>query len=229
MIKKILKIIAYTIGSLILIVGIYFISERILSRTTVDEINDNKPKTLSIYVMSNGVHTDLVLPTKNEFIDWSSVFPYENTLDKKENLPFIAIGWGDKGFYLNTPEWKDLKVSTAAKAATGIGETALHVTYYKIIILDDETKKIEISETQYLALINYIKQSIEYNELQNAQPIETNAQYGKNDAFYEANGAYSIFFTCNTWTNDALKSSGIKASKWVAFDKGILFQHTEKN
>lgn len=224
MLKKIFKYVFFTIITFIVLVGIYMLSERILSRISVNENQTSETKNITIYVMSNGVHTDLVLPTKNEYMDWPTLFSFENTLGKSSSFKFIAIGWGDKGFYLNTPEWKDLKVSTALVAATGIGETALHVTYYNNIQIDDLTKKIEISENQYLSLIKYIENSIWFGSNHKPQLIETTAQYGQNDAFYEANRSYSIFFTCNSWTNEALKASGIKASKWVAFDKGILFQ-----
>lgn len=226
MLKKIFKYILFTIITLIVLIGIYLLSERILSRISVNDTENSEPKKITMYVMSNGVHTDLVLPTKTDFIDWSTIFPFENTLGKKTDFKYIAIGWGDKGFYLNTPEWKDLKASTALVAATGIGETALHVTYYNNIQLDDLTKSIQITDTQYQNLIKYIENSIEIGSDSKPQLIETTAQYGQNDAFYEAHRSYSVFFTCNSWTNDALKTAGIKASKWVAFDKGILYQHS---
>ena len=35
-------------------------------------------------------------------IDWSQKFPYEDTVAKDSTLRYIAIGWGDKGFYLDT-------------------------------------------------------------------------------------------------------------------------------
>ncbi|HBO38902.1 MAG TPA: hypothetical protein DD638_09600, partial [Pasteurellaceae bacterium] len=59
---------------------------------------------ITIYLLSNGVHTDLVMPSKTEQKDWTSVFAAENTLG---GLPeqWIAVGWGDKGFYLETPTW----------------------------------------------------------------------------------------------------------------------------
>ena len=52
--------------------------------------------------------------------------------------------------------------------------------------------------------------------------IETDAQYGQNDAFYEANGKYNFTHTCNTWANNALKASGQKAPLWTPFDRGFL-------
>ncbi|MFW3327891.1 DUF2459 domain-containing protein, partial [Aliarcobacter butzleri] len=58
--------------------------------------------------------------------------------------------------------------------------------------------------------------------------INTTAQYGQNDAFYEAIGSYSIFHTCNTWTNNVLKNANLLSSKWVAFDDGILYQYKNR-
>jgi hypothetical protein len=49
--------------------------------------------------------------------------------------------------------------------------------------------------------------------------------YGDNDAFYEAIGSYNLFKTCNTWTNNALKSCGQKACFWTPFESGIFYQY----
>lgn len=54
--------------------------------------------------------------------------------------------------------------------------------------------------------------------------INTNAVYGKTDAFYEAKGKYSLFKTCNTWTNNALKASEQRACVWTIFQSGIFYQ-----
>ncbi|XQC04883.1 DUF2459 domain-containing protein [Arcobacter cryaerophilus gv. pseudocryaerophilus] len=51
----------------------------------------------------------------------------------------------------------------------------------------------------------------------------------QNDAFYEAIGSYSIFHTCNTWTNNLLKKASLPASFWLAFDDGILYQYNKKS
>ena len=45
---------------------------------------------------------------------------------------------------------------------------------------------------------------------------KTNAQYNENDAFYEAIGSYSIFHTCNTWTNNTLRGN-VTIFKMVSF------------
>ena len=45
----------------------------------------------------------------------------------------------------------------------------------------------------------------------------SSAAYGKNDAFYEAKGSYSLFYTCNSWVNENLKEVGLKACRWTLF------------
>ncbi|HPZ26128.1 MAG TPA: DUF2459 domain-containing protein [Kaistella sp.] len=44
-----------------------------------------------------------MVPVKTPEIDWSQQIPFENTLSKRTDFKYLAIGWGDKGFYLDTP------------------------------------------------------------------------------------------------------------------------------
>lgn len=170
------------------------------------------------------MHTDVVVPVKSTYIDWSEKFPFENTLSKREDYHYLSIGWGDKGFYLNTPTWADLKFSTAFKAAFWLGDAAVHATYYDKIEVNDSVKSFVMTERQYLNLIRFVDETMEKDAAGNYIFIPTNAQYDDNDAFYEAKGSYSFLFTCNTWTNNALKVSGQKAALWTPSDFGI-FRH----
>ena len=180
--------------------------------------------TISIYLWSNGVHTDFVLPTYHQMQDWSALFLPKYVKDGQAR-EWIAIGWGDKGFYLNTPTWADLKVSTALQAAFGFGSTALHITYHDQAKLDQCTNcaKLELTKSQYQALIDYIKSDIQWQKDQ-AIVISSDAVYGTSDAFFEAKGSYFLFYTCNTWINNGLKHISAPAALWTITDKGI-FQH----
>lgn len=223
MLKKLLRFVLVFLGFLVGFTFIYLAVEYTLSRKTVLPKEDVHPTKL-IFIRSNKVHTDLVLPVETSQINWAKLFPYTDTKGKDTHFEYVGIGWGDKGFYLDTPEWKDLKPTTAFVAATGLGKAALHVTYYKAVNEDELTRPIWISDAQYQSIINSIKEKIIW---QNNQPIniKTDAQYGDDDAFYEANGKYSIFHTCNTWTNNVLKKAGLKASYWTAFDNGLMSQY----
>ena len=127
--------------------------------------------------------------------------------------------------YLETPQWKDLKASVAFKAAFALSTTAIHATYYNTLVESDTCKKILISKEQYQRLVNYITNSFQKNKDGHFINIATKAVYNKNDAFYEANGSYSLFTTCNTWANSGLKTSGQKCCLWTPFDTGIFLKY----
>jgi len=208
----------------VFLVGFYLLSAYFLSRIEVGK-EAVSSKDVSIYILTNGVHTDLVLPVKNEIIDWSTDIKYKNTPSQDSLVNFLAMGWGDKGFYLETPTWADLKASTAFKAAFSLSTSAIHATFHKEMKEGDDCKKIELSREQYTRLVKYIKASFKTDPSGKAINIETTANYNQNDAFYEANGSYNLFHTCNTWANNGLKSCGQKASFWTPFDTGIFYHY----
>jgi len=77
-----------------------------------------------IYISTNGVHLDIIIPADE--IDKTLY----NQLEITPKTEFISFGWGDKQFYIQTPEWKDLTVPVAFKALFLKSETAMHVTRY---------------------------------------------------------------------------------------------------
>lgn len=215
--KFLLKIVLGFVGFFL----IYILSAFLLPKIPVNSYVSEEGKTIPVYILSNGVHSDIVLPVKNDLYDWSQKVKFENTIAKDSTAQLIAFGWGDKGFYLETPTWDDLKFSTALKAATGFSTSAIHATFYKSLKEDEQCKKILISESEYQKLVAFIVDSFQSNS-DGFLKIETDAVYGKNDAFYEAKGSYSLFHTCNTWTNNALKAADQKAALWTPTDTGIL-------
>ncbi len=192
-----------------------------LSKISIDEEAD-APDEMAIYIKTNGVHTDIILPVKTEQINWSKLIKQEQINNDSNTYEYIAFGWGDKGFYLETPTWSELKFSTAFKATTGLGTTAMHTTYYNRLQENSNCRKIMISKEQYARIISHIEKSFKKDENGFFIKIKTNAHYGYTDAFYEGTGSYSLFKTCNSWANETLKVSGQKACLWTALDSGIF-------
>jgi len=225
--KTIVSILKFT-GKVLLTIAVfltlYFTTAFTLSRITVDKEQPAKEE-VTIYIKTNGVHTDIVVPVRSAQMDWSNEIKFANTLLKDTGYNFLAMGWGDKGFYLNTPTWSQLKFSVAFRAAFGLSTTAIHTTFYKQLNEDESCRKINISKEQYERLIAYIINSFQKNEAGHFINIKTTANYGMSDAFYEANGRYNLFCTCNTWANNALKKCGQKCCVWTIFDKGIFLKY----
>ncbi len=226
--KKLLKITAYTILGIIGLLGLYVLAGLGLGSIGVSE-EANTSDDLSIYILTNGVHTDLVLPIKTPQIDWSQQLKFENTKGKRTDYNFVAIGWGDKGFYLDTPTWAELKFSTAFNAATGLSTAAIHATYYRRMQEGENCIKIDLSNNQYQRLVDFIQKDFIRQKNGEVVHIKTDAVYTDADAFYDATGSYSLFHTCNSWTNRALKAAGQKASIWTPFDRGIFYQYSKSS
>jgi len=222
--KRFLKYAARFSLFLLALVGLYFLLAFCLSRITINPKPVNKPE-VAIYIMTNGVHTDIVMPAISNQINWTKEISYQNTLEADSTYQYLAMGWGDEKFYIETPGFRDLKLSTAIRAISGLSTSAMHTTYYQNISEDNDCKKILISREQYKRLIDYVLNSFEKDKAGQLIHIKTPVHYDIGDAFYEAKGSYSIFKTCNTWANAALKACGQKSCLWTIFDTGIFIKY----
>ena len=223
-IKKIARVILKFVLGFVAFVLLYALSAFIFSVWTVKKEPGTSPD-IAIYILTNGDHTDIVVPVKTQIVDWSREMSYQNTIAKDTTGKYLAIGWGDKGFYLNTPTWADLKFSTAFKAAFALSTSAIHATYYPDMPESNACKKIMISNDQYRRMVVFIDNSFKRNTSGSVINIKTNANYGNTDAFYEAERKYNLFYTCNTWANNVLKAGGQIACVWTPFDRGIFYHY----
>ncbi|MDP4266631.1 MAG: TIGR02117 family protein [Bacteroidota bacterium] len=222
------KIFIRFIAGFVGIIIVYLLLAYIFSLITINgNFREVKTSGIEIHILSNGVHTDLVLPYRSKYKDWSKQIKTIYTLSKDTNEKYIGFGWGDREFYLNTPEWSDLKFSTAFKALFFLSGTALHVTFYRDLSPDNRCREVFISTENYLKMVEYIENSFQKDANGNVELIRHHS-FGQDDCFFEAKGVFSLFTTCNTWTNRGLKYSGMKACLWTPFDRGILYQYRRK-
>lgn len=226
--KKLLKVIKKIIGYFFVLLGFIVIYLLLATAAAYIPVNKDqseyKDQNLSVYILTNGVHTDIVMPYFNEVYDWRGTLDSSLTPGKRTSFKYVSFGWGDKGFYLQTPEWKDLKASVAFNAAFGLSESAMHVTYYDKMTPGDDCIEIKLNKAQYQTLCAFILKRFDQENSQFVL-IDTDQNYGLNDVFYEAKGKYSLFYSCNTWANNALKSAGLKASLFTLWDKGIFYHY----
>ena len=214
MIKKIIKYLTRILLLFFILLISYFVIAFVLSilSTNLKKIDCNK--SAQIFVSTNGVHLDIIIPINKLPI------AFQQELNLTKNIKFVSFGWGDKGFYLETPTWNDLKFSTAINAIFLKSETAMHVTNYRNKLNSWHT--IPICDSQLELLTQYIIESF-LRGGDDQLLIIPNAGYTNHDKFYEANGSYNLINTCNSWVNKGLKTAEIKTSIWSPFDKGVLF------
>jgi uncharacterized protein (TIGR02117 family) len=214
---KYLKIIIKYIGRAVLgafsLVLLYFFIAFLLSVIPKNAEAVTCAEKETIYLISNGIHLDFVL-NRNQ-IDTLLL----EDLKIPETVKYVAFGWGDKDFYLHTPTWAALKMSTLVSALFLKSESAMHVTnyYYK----SKDFVALPLCNSQIEDLKVYIESSFVKDSTEKV--IGIGYGYGKNDTFYEAIGSYNAIKTCNEWVNIGLKKANVKTAVWSPFDKGVLY------
>ena len=82
--KKAFVFILKTIGVLLGIVALYIVLGLLLPLIKVPAEETSDPKIIPMYIYTNGMHTDLVVPIKTEVVDWSQQIPFENTQENDD-------------------------------------------------------------------------------------------------------------------------------------------------
>jgi uncharacterized protein (TIGR02117 family) len=174
---------------------------------------------IEIYLVRSGVHTDVVMPLYHPTQDWTTVFKQNRPLDS--TLNHIAVGWGHKAFYMETPTWSDLTAKNALSATFGLGASAAHVRTIARPAHDPTCRVMMVNEHQYESLTSYIKATVCAQDSA-AVPIPLLAQ--PHDLYYEAQGRYHALRTCNTWIADALIAAEQSGPIWTASTEGLFHE-----
>ena len=208
--------------SFLLILLLYFAAAIIGSVIPIN--TDPEEGNISIYLRTNGMHTDFIFPLRNSVMDWSKIADPSHSLSKREDFQYVSFGWGDLDFYRKTPEWEDVRFPVAFQAVFLPTDSALHVEFMQAIRFYQPTIKLEITEEQYRKLSMYVTESFEKNTAEEIKPV-ADLHYNQNDAFYPAERSLNFFYTCNTWVNNGLKDAGLRACLWTPFEEGIFYQY----
>lgn len=178
---------------------------------------------IAIFVRTNGVHTWLVLPKVSQGIDWRPLADPAHLGDPRHAAgDYLAFGFGNRDFYLNTPSWADLTVQTALAAAFGRGPGLLHVEHVRDPKPGQHQVRLVIRPDEYRRLARRIHGSFVLDTSGKPVPL-LGRGYGPADAFYEARGRYTMGRTCNEWSGEQLRSAGIRTGLWTPFSQSVMW------
>ncbi len=166
------------------------------------------PLGVEIFVSSNAVHADIIVPKDNDVVSWSNEFSEISFVGDVNAETHVAFGWGDRGFFLETPTWNDLKISTAAKALLLPSSSCVHVSFTRPGYFSD-LASVAISQAQYRELVQFIKETLKHDSQGKYLPIPGYA-YSSTDVFFDAHGSYHLFNTCNSWVGRGLRKAGVR-------------------
>jgi hypothetical protein len=188
---------ARILGALIAVPALYFVAALFLGLIPANAAWRQAESGIAIFVRTNGVHTWILMPKTNAYMDWRPFIPGSHVRDPRwDAANYAAFGYGEREVYLNTPTWGDLSIATAARAAFGGGEALVHVEHVHEPQVDADTRRIVLRPDGYR----------------------------DNDIFYQADGGYSAILTCNEWTGRALRTAGVRTGLWTPLEQSIMWR-----
>ena len=184
----------------------------------------NLEKEVVCYLSSDGIHTDFILPTTNNYFDWRALFKAANFESGIPPSSYLALGWGDRGFYLDIPTWNDLTVKVAARAMLVPSASLMHVIAFDQVPTDKKKLvEIHLSVDEYQRLCTYIYSFFSLDSNGNVIHLPGKG-YTQDDNFYQSPAKYHALHTCNYWINKGLRKAGVRTSIWSPADWGIFYQ-----
>jgi uncharacterized protein (TIGR02117 family) len=212
-------------GLLLALVALYLAGAEVLMRVPVHPDADPDAGSVDVYLVTNGVHVSVWLPTARPERDWSRWLPPEVPARPGG---YVDFGWGDRGFYLEVPTWDDLTVGVALRGAFWPTASAVRATAYGgPPIPGDHVSRLSLEPAAYAALVEYVDAAFELDAA--GRPVLLDAPgYGATDRFFAGRGVYHLFRTCNTWANGAVRAVGQRAAWWTPFERGAR-HHLPKN
>ncbi|MBO6769435.1 MAG: DUF2459 domain-containing protein [Erythrobacter sp.] len=176
---------------------------------------------ITIMVETNGVHTGIVMPVVSPVKDWRTTFPSAGQARFDGQMPtHVAIGWGEKEVFLNTPTWGDLKLSTALRIALFGGEGLMRVGHYVRPATSEYHRPLTLRREEYARLVEQVEAALP--PLAAGETRVTYDSFERGARNYDALGRYTLTNTCNQWVGDVLAHAGIEMGLWTPLAGGVM-------
>ncbi len=214
--RRALILVGILLGLPIAAILLFFLSAWIGSSLPRNGDWEEPERGIEIMVGDNGIHTEIVMPLVSPVKDWRTTFPASDLPMPYRPYTHVAVSWGEREVFLNTPTWGDLDVTTALRAAVG-GDGLIHASHYVRPAPGPANRPLRLTEEQYARLVRAIEAQVPPPGAR-----ETYSGYGTYDVFYDASGTYHLGNTCNQWTADTLAVAGVKIGWWTPMPGGVM-------
>ena len=167
---------------------------------------------ISLYVVNNGFHTDLVMPR--------SMFAHgEGALAKaviaQPQGDWIYLGWGDARFFVEEgpikQRWRDgLRALFARENASVmmVRAGASPETYYRT----EDRSELKLSPQGYGQMLSHIESGMTKGP--EGEPVLVVRRPSDGVDFYAHRQSFWIGHLCNHWTLEALSKAGLEIWPW---------------
>lgn len=161
---------------------------------------------VTVYVVDNGLHTNLALPTAALR---GRGGPAAAALDRLEPSPWVLVGWGDARFYVETG-WSPARAADGLRALFAPGNRSV-VMLEPIRTSPDRlyssgVLEMRLSPAGFDRLAARLDRSF---ALSDGAPAGGPARGWGEARFFESREPFNYLHLCNHWTGELLHAAGV--------------------
>ncbi|MGH7014847.1 MAG: DUF2459 domain-containing protein [Stellaceae bacterium] len=170
------------------------------------------PKLQTIYVIAGGWHTEIGVP-----VDALSP-PLAALPEISPDARYVVFGWGQRDYYMaRNPGLGDL-LAASVSGPSVVLVVPLQESPTAYFASGASVFALPVSRPGLDRLAQFVWDSIAEDSQQ--RPLRLGDGPYPGSSFYASTGTYSLTDTCNTWTAEALRASGLPVST-----SGVVFAH----
>ena len=180
----------------------------------------NADDVVTVYVVSHGWHTGIVIPADNlgqELAFLKDVFG---------KTAYYEIGWGEADFYQS----EGVTVGLALKAMFWINLTVVHVVSVPVSPAHSFPKSKVVGVRLSREGFSRLQQSLaaSFRRPVGGKPVVLRKGLYDTSYFYSGEGHYYMTNTCNTWTARMLDSAGVPMRTLMTLSAGSVISQAEE-
>jgi uncharacterized protein (TIGR02117 family) len=177
----------------------------------------------TVYITGGTMHTNLIVPLQTDAYNWREALDVQAIGGNPTTFQYLQFGWGDRAWYVETSSWSEINFLSGLRALFLQNPAALFVMgQAQVPRYPSETLKcMRLGQADYQALMQFINRSF---QTRNSKKQLITLSRDRAGAFYEATGKYSLLYTCNAWTADALNAANVNTPIWGSFAPAVMNQ-----
>lgn len=150
-------------------------------------------------------HTAIVLPRVE--VAASGLLPEAADFP---DAAFLEFGWGDRAYYTAEDKSLGLALEAAATPSPSVMHVAGLAQRPEAHYAANKLRRLALTEAGFHRLLRAISSDFDRAGAPRAEAISQGLS--PNSRFYEAEGSFHLFNTCNTWTARKLQAAGVDIS-----------------
>lgn len=220
--RSILRWALRTVATLVVLVVAFLAAALVGAMVHGADASGGTEKSVTVYLSTNGFHSDIVVPVRSPERDWSLLLGASPlTAPSLGAARWIAFGWGSETAYTRLEKITDMSPAILLKAIA-FDRSVVHVVPLETVGIGEGVWLLQISSAGYRRLAAAIDASFA-RDPGGREILLPGVTHGYGDAFFRGARRFSFLRSCNVWVGELLRTAGIRAGIWTPFAQSLTW------